>query len=144
MSVRTFPKSFIDTNILVYAHDIDAGPKHRTAKTMLHILSEQRSGVLSMQVLQEFYVNVTRKIATPLSKAEARAIVEDFAHWCIGTTPSDMRQAFLIEDGARIGFWDALIVAAAVKAGASRILSEDMNHGQSIAGIPIENPFLLP
>src|SRR5271169_4619552 len=107
-------KVFIDTNVLIYAHDIDAGQKHQIAKTTLHGLSARGSGVLSMQVLQEFYVNVTRKIASPLSKSEARAIVEDFSHWCVVTTPEDIRNAFLIEDAARIGFWDALIVAAAV------------------------------
>jgi predicted nucleic acid-binding protein len=136
-------KVFIDTNVLVYAHDVDAGRKHQIAKRIVHDLSQQRVGILSTQVLQEFYVNVTRKIASPLSKSEARAIIEDFSHWCIATSPTDIRQAFLIEDGAGISFWDALIVAAAVKAGAARILSEDMNHGQTIAGIPIENPFVI-
>jgi predicted nucleic acid-binding protein len=137
-------KAFIDTNVLVYAHDIDAGHKHQIAKNILLGLSQQRAGAVSMQVLQEFYVTVTRKITSPLSKDEARAIVEDFSHWCVVTTPEDIRQAFLIEDGARIGFWDALIIAAAVRSGATRILSEDMHHGQTIAGIPIENPFLVP
>ncbi len=136
-------KIFIDTNILVYAHDVDAGRKHQIAKSIVHDLSQQRSGVLSMQVLQEFYVNVTRKIASPLSKSDARAIIDDFSHWCVAASPTDIRQAFLIEDGARISFWDALIIAAAVKAGAVRIFSEDMNHGQTIAGIPIENPFVI-
>ncbi|HEV2487885.1 MAG TPA: PIN domain-containing protein [Terracidiphilus sp.] len=136
-------KAFIDTNVLVYAHDIDAGQKHQIAKKVLIGLSEQRAGALSMQVLQEFYVTVTRKIASPLSKDDARAIVEDFSNWCVLTTPEDIRQAFLIEDGARIEFWDALIVAAAVRSGATRILSEDLHQGQTIAGIPIENPFLV-
>ena len=135
-------KIFVDTDILVYAHDADAGRKHQIAKNIVQRLSTHRSGVLSMQVLQEFYVNVTRKIATPLSKGEAREIIEDFAQWCVATSPTDIRQAFLIEDGARVNFWDALIIAAAVRAGATRILSEDMNHGQTIAGIPIENPFV--
>jgi predicted nucleic acid-binding protein len=97
-----------------------------------------------MQVLQEFYTTVTRKLASPLAKVDARAIVEDFAHWCVATTPEDIKQAFLIEDAARIGFWDALIVASALKAGAERILSEDLNPGQRIAGISIENPFASP
>jgi predicted nucleic acid-binding protein len=135
-------KVFIDTNVLVYAHDADAGRKQEIAKSVVKRLSQQRSGVLSMQILQEFYVNVTRKIASPLSKSEARAIVEDFAHWCVATSPTDIRQAFLIEDGAKISFWDTLIVVAAVKAGATQILSEDMSHGQTIAGIRIENPFV--
>ena len=94
-----------------------------------------------MQVLQEFYTTVTRKLASPLAKEQARAIVEDFAYWCIETTPAEISHAFRIEDEARINFWDAMIVAAAIKAGATRILSEDLNHGQTIAGVRIENPF---
>lgn len=142
MSARVFAKVFIDTNILVYAHDNKAGYKHEAAKAVLRELRQTRLGVVSMQVLQEFYTTVTRKLAVPLAKEEARAIVEDFAYWCVQTTPEDIQQAFLIEDGARIGFWDAMIVASAVRAGAARILSEDLNPGQSVAGILIENPFL--
>jgi predicted nucleic acid-binding protein len=136
-------KVFIDTNVLIYAYDIDAGRKQRTAESILLGLRQERSGAVSMQVLQEFYVNVTRKPAHPISRQEARAIVDDFAHWCVETTPAEIRQAFRIEDEARIGFWDALIVAAAVRSGATRILSEDLNSGQTIAGIQIENPFLV-
>jgi predicted nucleic acid-binding protein len=94
-------------------------------------------------VLQEFYVNVTRKITTPLPKSSARAIVDSYIVWCADTTPSDVSTAFRIEDEASIGFWDALIVAAARKAGATRILSEDLNAGQTILGVRIENPFAL-
>jgi predicted nucleic acid-binding protein len=132
---------FVDTNILIYAHDVDAGAKHQVAKNVLRELWSQRSGVLSMQVLQEFYVNVTRKIASPLSKDVARLVVNSYSVWCIETTPAEISTAFRIEDESRIGFWDALIVAAAVKCGALRILSEDLNAKQVIAGIPIENPF---
>lgn len=134
-------KVFVDTNVLIYAHDIDAGPKQQIAKSTLLNLMQSRSGALSIQVLQEFYVNVTRKIASPLSKKEARATVEDFAHWCVATTPQEIQEAFLIEDRARISFWDALIVASAARAGATKILSEDLNPGQRIAGVLIENPF---
>ncbi|MDZ4800507.1 MAG: PIN domain-containing protein, partial [Bryobacteraceae bacterium] len=118
-------KTFVDTNILIYAHDIDAETKHATAKTVLLDLWSQRSGALSTQVLQEFYVNVTRKIATPLSRSSARAVVESYTAWCIDTTAAEISAAFRIEDEAGISFWDALIVAAARKAGAARILSED-------------------
>jgi predicted nucleic acid-binding protein len=97
-----------------------------------------------MQVLQEFYSTVTRKLAPPLLREEARAIVEDFALWCIATTPEEIKQAFRIEDEARISFWDAMIIAAAIKSGATRIFSEDLNPGQTIAGIQIENPFAAP
>jgi predicted nucleic acid-binding protein len=134
-------KVFVDTNVLVYAHDNNEGCKQESAKGILRDLSHRRSGALSMQVLQEFYTTVTRKIKVPLSKADAREIVNDFAHWCVETTPVEISRAFRIEDEARIGFWDALIVAAAIGSGATRILSEDLNPGQKIAGIRIENPF---
>jgi len=134
-------RNFVDTNILIYAHDVDAGAKHQVAKTVLRELWSQRSGVLSMQVLQEFYVNVTRKIASPLSKDVARLVVNSYSVWCIETTPAEITTAFRIEDESRIGFWDALIVAAAVKCGALRILSEDLNAKQVVAGVRIENPF---
>ena len=139
MSVKTF----VDTNVLIYAHDVDAGAKHEIAKGVLQDLWSGRNGVLSAQVLQEFYVNVTRKIATPLPKGSARAVVDAYGIWCITTTASDISAAFRIEDAARIGFWDALMVAAARKAEVARILTEDLNAGQVIAGIRIENPFSI-
>ena len=137
-------KVFVDTNVLVYAHDQREGHKQQTAKQILHDLRQQQSGAVSMQVLQEFYNTVTRKLAFPLPKDEARGIVEDFSYWCVTTTPTDINRAFQIEDEARINFWDAMIVAAAIKSGATRILSEDLNPGQAIAGIQIENPFSIP
>lgn len=137
MNVRTF----VDTNILIYAYDVDAGGKHEIAKGILQELWHERCGALSTQVLQEFYVNVTRKIATPLPKPTARAIVDDYVQWSIDTTSAEISTAFLVEDQAGISFWDALIVAAARKAGAERVLSEDLNAGQTIFGVRIENPF---
>src|SRR5438046_10730515 len=105
-------------------------------------LWSERTGLLSVQVLQEFYVNVTRKISAPLSSKDlARLVVSSYAIWCTETTPAEIASAFRIEDESRIGFWDSLIVASAVKAGATRILSEDLNAQQMIASIRIENPF---
>ena len=95
-----------------------------------------------MQVLQEFYVNVTRKIASPLSKDAARLVVNSYSIWCMETTPAEITSAFRIEDESKIGFWDALIVASAAKSGAARLFSEDLNHQQLIAGIRVENPFV--
>ena len=134
-------KTFVDTNVLIYAHDVDAQTKHEIAKEILRELWTQRSGVLSMQVLQEFYVNVTRKIASPLPKDGARLVVNSYSIWCTETTPAEIAAAFRIEDQSRIGFWDALIVASAVKCGATRVLSEDLNAQQTIAGVQIQNPF---
>lgn len=135
-------KTFVDSNVLIYAFDLDAGNKHRKAIDALEPLWDRKLGVLSTQVLQEFYVNVTRKIARPLSRKDARAAVEAYAAWCIDTTPMEIAAAFRIEDEAKISFWDALIVASAIKAGVHRILSEDLSSGQRISGIRIENPFV--
>jgi predicted nucleic acid-binding protein len=135
-------RTFVDTNILIYAHDADAGHKHDVARAILRELWESRTGVLSTQVLQEFYVNATRKIRTPLGRPEARAIVDTYAAWCVeGLTPLDLASAFQLEDFAQLGFWDALIVAVAIRSGARRLLSEDLNGGQIINGVAIENPF---
>lgn len=137
MSVKTF----VDTNVLVYAYDLDAGAKHDIARKLLRELWSDRTGALSPQVLQEFYVNVTRKIPKPLAKAAARTVAEDYMVWCVETTSAELSAAFRIEDESQISFWDALIVAAARKAGARRILSEDLNAEQIIAGVRVENPF---
>jgi predicted nucleic acid-binding protein len=134
-------KTFVDTNVLIYAHDGDAKEKHKIAKEVLRELWSERTGALSVQVLQEFYVNITKKIASPLSKDEARLVVNTYSTWCAETTPVEISSAFRIEDESRIGFWDALIIAAAVKSGATRILSEDLNAQQVLAGVRIENPF---
>jgi len=134
-------RTFIDTNVLIYAHDIDAKAKSAAAKSILRELWSERNGVVSPQVLQEFYVNATKKIPHPLSKESARLVVSTYAIWCIETTSAEVLNAFRIEDESRIGFWDALIVASALKSGANRILSEDLNAGQTIASIRIENPF---
>jgi predicted nucleic acid-binding protein len=136
-------KTFVDSNVLIYAHDLDAGTKYRIANSLLRQLWENRTGVLSVQVLQEFYANITRKVSKPISQTQARMAVEEYSRWSIETTPHDIALAFRIEDEARISFWDALIVASAVKRGAVRILSEDFNPGQKIAGVLIENPFIL-
>jgi len=137
-------KTFVDTNVLIYAHDVDARAKHAVAKDILRDLWSERCGVVSMQVLQEFYVNVTRKIASPIPKDAARLVVNTYSIWCVETTPAEISAAFRIEDESRIGFWDALIVASALKSGATRILSEDMNAQQKISGVRIENPFTRP
>jgi predicted nucleic acid-binding protein len=134
-------RTFIDSNVLIYAHDLDAKRKQDTAKRILLELWSDRTGVLSMQVLQEFYVNVTKKIPRPISKESARLVVSTYSIWCIETTPTEISDAFRIEDESRIGFWDALIVASAIRSGATRILSEDLNAGQTISGIRIDNPF---
>jgi predicted nucleic acid-binding protein len=137
-------KIFVDTNILIYAYDLDAGSKHNKAGTILENLWQERTGVLSTQVLQEFYVNVTRKIAYPLTRAKARRIIENYLVWQVEqNSPESILLASEIEERYLLSFWDALIVASARIAKASKILTEDLNHGQIVEGICIENPFLL-
>ncbi|MCL4845766.1 MAG: PIN domain-containing protein [Acidobacteria bacterium] len=141
MTSGTSDKAFVDSNVLIYAHDVDAGRKRDVAKALLRDLWLARTGVLSTQVLHEFYVNVTRKIRTPVSKADARAVVGTYIPWCVEPETGDVKEAFRIEDEAGISFWDALIVAAAARSGATRVLSEDLNPGQIIAGVTVVNPF---
>jgi len=135
-------KVFVYTNILVYAHDLDAGNKHDQAAEIVSQLWESRNGVLSTQVLQEFYVTLTRKVSSTLSKLEARKLVQKYSHWhLVLNDPSIIIQASEIEESNNISFWDALIVSAAYSQNVPTILTEDLNHGQIIEGIFIKNPF---
>lgn len=138
MSVR----SFVDSNVLVYAHDADAGERHCRAVECLEDLWATRSGLLSTQVLQEFYVNVTQKIATPLRREAAKEVVRDYAPWVESlVTPGTIVRASEIAEIWRISFWDAMILSAAEQSGAERVLTEDLGHGSRVAGIEIVNPF---
>jgi predicted nucleic acid-binding protein len=133
---------FVDTNVLIYAHDLDAGLKHDRAALIVADLWEKENGIISVQVLQEFYVNVTRKIARPLTPAAARGVIRNYLAWQVEMNePSAVLLAAEIAERNLLSFWDALIVASAARAGADRILSEDLNHGQVIEGISIENRF---
>ncbi len=134
--------TFVDTNILVYAHDADAGRRHDVAATLVRQLWEARDGVLSTQVLQEFYVTVTRKIPKPISRKDARDLVHTYTAWrVIGVEPADVLAASDYEQRFRFSFWDALILVAALKANADRLMSEDLQGGQRIQGLQITNPF---
>jgi predicted nucleic acid-binding protein len=132
---------FVDSNILIYAHDADAGRKRDRAVARLRELWESGTGRMSVQVLQEFYVNVTRKIATPVAQSIARETINSYGAWVREpTTPATVTRAIDIVALAQIAFWDALIVASAEQAGATTLYSEDLGAGQTIAGITIANP----
>jgi len=136
-------KVFVDTNILIYAHDLDAGQRNKISAAILRDLWENRIGIISTQVLQEFYVNVTRKIENPLPKSKARGIIENYLAWPVELNDSEtVLSASEIEERYMLSFWDALMVASASNAKAEKILTEDLNHGQQIEGILIENPFV--
>ena len=133
---------FVDTNVLVYAHDLDSGKKQARAARILVELWEERTGALSTQVLQEFYVNVTRKIPDKLLPAIARSIIENYLLWHIDiVAPKSVLVASEIAERHQLSFWDAMIVTSASNVKAGKILTEDLNHGQTINGILIENPF---
>jgi len=135
-------RTFVDTNILVYAHDVDAGKKHKIAGAIVTELWESQTGVLSTQVLQELYVTLTRKIPSPLNKAQVRRFLNNYLAWDVAVNDgSTILQASEIEEAYRISFWDAMIVSAAYSKNAAIILTEDLNEGQQVEGIKIVNPF---
>lgn len=136
-------KYFVDTNVLVYAHDRSAGTKHRRASTVIEQLWDSGRGVLSTQVLQELCVNLRRKVRHPLHISELRQLLRDYSTWeVVAGTPASVVEALEIEERYKISFWDALILHAADSAGASILYSEDLNAGQSYRGIRVVNPFL--
>ena len=134
-------KTFVDTNVLVYAHDRDAGIKNRTAREVVEGLWETRRGAVSTQVLQELYVTLTRKIPFPLEKPLARRIVSNYLNWEVAVNDGAVvLQASEIEERNNLSFWDAMIVAAAYNLNAAVLLTEDLNDGQKIEGIAVRNP----
>ena len=135
-------RTFIDTNILVYAHDIDAGERHQIAREVLVDLWERRAGLLSTQVLQEFYNTATRKLKPPMSPSKARRIIASYAEWCLrDVDPLVIVNASFLQETHTVSWWDALIIEAAVQSGAKYLLSEDLQHGRSFAGLEVRNPF---
>jgi predicted nucleic acid-binding protein len=135
-------RTFVDTNILVYAHDLDAGKKHEIARAIVTELWESQSGVISTQVLQELYLTLTRKIPSPLKRAQVRRILNNYLAWDVVVNDgSTILQASEIEEAYNISFWDAMIVSAAYMKNAAIIITEDLNEGQQMEGITIVNPF---
>jgi predicted nucleic acid-binding protein len=138
-------RRFVDTNILVYAHDDSAGSKHDQARDLVGQLWESRGGGLSVQVLQEFFVTVTRKIARPLSAEAAREIIADFSRWYVhAPAADDVLAAISIHQQTGISFWDAMIVRSAAEIGCTLLYSEDLNAGQEYSGVRVANPFQPP
>ena len=136
-------KTFVDTNILLYAHDSEAGEKRQKAAQHLQELWISGHGVLSVQVLQEFFVNATRKLAKPVLVAAAREIVRAYGAWVAREiTVTTVLRAIDLSERAQLSFWDSLIIAAASEADAAILLTEDLQHGQTIAGVTICNPFI--
>jgi len=135
-------RRFVDTNVLVYAHDSTGGEKRDRARSILADLWESRDGCLSVQVLQEFFVNVTRKVPRPLDAGAAVEVVEDFSRWHVHSPgPGDVLSAIGIHRRNGISFWDAMIVWSAAELGCGVLYSEDLNPGQLYEGVRVHNPF---
>jgi predicted nucleic acid-binding protein len=135
-------KVFVDTNILVYGYDTSAGEKYSIAKKILKDLWDTGNGLISTQVLQEFFVTVTRKLAKPMDVMTAKEIVKDFLKWkTIVTNGTLILEAIDIHHKHQYSFWDSLVIVSAIEGGATTILSEDLSDMQKIKGIVIKNPF---
>lgn len=140
---RTFTivPSFVDTNILLYAEDRDAKGKHALARDLILQLWDGRDGVVSVQVLQEFYFNATRKLKKPLTNLKALQIVEEYMTWSVvENTSALLTSAIRLQTKAQLSFWDAMVVQAAIEAGCERLYSEDLNDGQRFGSLVIVNP----
>lgn len=134
---------FFDTNILVYLYDADAADKKDRARDLFETEATAGRIVLSTQVLQEFYVVVTRKLEKPLDPGAAEDVVRNLSILPIVHIDTDrIILAITRSRQQQISFWDALIIEAALTGGASRLFSEDLQHGQVIDGLQIENPFI--
>ncbi len=134
-------KYFVDTNILMYAHDTSAGVKHDRAKALVEELWRDRAGVVSTQVLQELWVNLRRKAGRPLDSRATREIVADYLSWQVVVNGGDSILAALeLEERYQISFWDALVVHAAQSGGARILYSEDLSDGQHYGEVQVKNP----
>jgi predicted nucleic acid-binding protein len=134
---------FCDTNILVYAYDLSAGVKRERAKSLVERLWQSGDGVVSIQVLQEVFVTLTRKGSPPLPAGQAREVVSDLATWRV-IVPAAPDVLDTIDGMLRwhVSFWDAMLLTTANKAGAAVVWSEDLNHGQRYDGALVQNPLL--
>ena len=136
-------KIFVDTNILVYAHDSAAGIKHALAKSLVTELWQSRTAVISTQVLQEFYVTVRKKVLHVKDAKQAKRWLSHYLNWdTVVNDGASVLRAVEIEQRYQLSFWDSMIVQAAKESGATLLYSEDLNHSQVLAGVRVHNPFM--
>jgi predicted nucleic acid-binding protein len=136
-------RTFFDTNILVYMFDADAPEKKEKARARFETEVSKGRILLSTQVLQEFYVTVTKKLSVPLEPEPAESVVRNLAALPIlGIDAERVIAAIGRSRRSQFSFWDALVIETALAGGANRLLTEDLQHGQIIDGLHIENPFL--
>ena len=132
---------FVDTNILMYAHDKAAGAKHERAKALVEELWRNRTGVVSTQVLQELSVNLRKKAGRPLDARATREIITDYLTWHVVVNGGEsILEALDLEARFQISFRDALVVQAAHTSGAEVLYSEDLCDGQTYGAVRVINP----
>ena len=133
-------KAFLDTNVLVYAQDLDAPHKRERSRQLITEMAASGRGVISTQALQEYYVTATRKMGVaPLA---AKSVVQSFRMFeVVQLSPDLIEQAIDRSVLSQLSFWDALIVAASAASGCTTIYSDDLNAGQVIGGVKVVNPF---
>ncbi|MDQ3679747.1 MAG: PIN domain-containing protein [Actinomycetota bacterium] len=128
--------------MLVYAYDADGGAKHQSARSHLQDLWQGESGLMSTQVLQEFYVTVTRKLSRPLTRRTAREVIATYRAWPVHRPDvDDIVAASGLEERHQLSFWDALIIVSARRSGAHSLLTEDLQDGQRFDGLEVVSPF---
>jgi predicted nucleic acid-binding protein len=131
---------FIDTNVLIYAHDGGAGRKHSQAVELLVRLLEEGAGALSLQVLSEFYSAATRKLG--IKSSEAEEVIRDLAGWTIHRPGhADLLKSAQLHRRHKIAWRDALIVNSAVELGCTLLWTEDLADGQRYGSVTVRNPF---
>ena len=136
-------KVFVDTNVLVYSEDNNSPAKQRVARALLSRMHIEHTGVISTQVVQEFYVAATRKLM--IDALTAKSMLNTFRALEIVTVDTELiKEAIDCSIINRLSFWDALIVVSAEKARCEVLWTEDLNSGQIIRGVRIENPFEPP
>lgn len=142
MSVVEPRREFVDSNILVYAFDHAAGRKSETARSLLRELWNSGAGCLSVQVLQEFFVSVTRKVARPMALRDAAREVEDLSGWRVHVpSPRDLLAAIDLQESLPVSSWDAMIVHSARELRCRTLWTEDLDDGQTYAGVLARDPF---
>lgn len=135
-------KAFFDTNVLVYAFDNGEPEKNAISKQLIHDFGGDGNLVLSTQVLQEFYVTLTKVGRSLLTREEAGELVNDFAEFPLVQVDKNIISWAMKRHQSKVfSFWDALIVEAALQSGCSQLLSEDMQDGLVIGSLTIRNPF---
>ena len=135
-------RQFIDTNVLVYAHDLSAGAKRVRAKALLDDLWDSGLGCVSVQVLQELYVTVTMKVSPPLGSDRAKTLINLLGAWHVHRPgPQDVADAIDLHRRYQTSFWDAMILQSAAQLGCATVWSEDLNPGQQYQQVQVRNPF---